>query len=58
MLADNVAGSVVTRVSAQRGSVDGLPVMAVRIDAVLPLIGLLGPASVTVEGHALREEAR
>ena len=56
MLEDTLADSVVTAVIAHRDLVDGLPVMAVRIDGVLPLVGLLGPASLTVEGHALREE--
>ena len=55
VLADNIAGSVVRDVSAVRAVIDGLPVMVVRIDAVVPLVGLLGPAALTVEGHALQE---
>ncbi len=55
VLADNIAGSVVRDVSAGRSVIDGLPVMVVRIDAVVPLVGLLGPATLTVEGHALQE---
>jgi Flp pilus assembly protein TadG len=55
LLADNVAGSVVRDVSAARSLIDGLPVMVVRIDATVPLVGLLGPAVMTVEGHALQE---
>jgi Flp pilus assembly protein TadG len=55
LVADNVAGSVVRRVTAGSVTVSGLPVMAVRIEAVLPLLGLLGPTTMTVEGHALQE---
>lgn len=55
VLADNVAGSVVREVSAARAVIDGLPVMVVRIDAAVPLVGLLGPEALTVEGHALQE---
>jgi hypothetical protein len=55
LLHDNVAGSVVREVTAHRSRVDGLPVMVVRIDATVPLLGLLGPEGLTVEGHALQE---
>lgn len=55
LLADNVAGSVVREVTAGRTVIDGLPVMVVRIDATVPLVGLLGPEALTVEGHALQE---
>lgn len=55
ILADTVAGSVVRDVSAGRSVVDGLPVMVVRVDASVPLVGLLGPEALSVEGHALRE---
>jgi hypothetical protein len=55
MLAQNVAATVVRHVTAQRTTVDGLPVMAVRIEATLPLVGLLGPTTMTVVGHALQE---
>lgn len=55
LLAQNLAGSVVDDVTAQRGVVDGLAVMTVRVTAVLPMVGLLGPQALTVEGRALRE---
>jgi Flp pilus assembly protein TadG len=55
VLAENVAGSLVRDVSAARSVIDGLPVMVVRIDAAVPLVGLLGPEALTVEGHALEE---
>ena len=58
LLEQNVAGAAVDEVSARRTVVGGLPVMAVRIEARLPLAGLLGPAILSVEGHALREEGQ
>jgi Flp pilus assembly protein TadG len=50
-----LAGAVVTDVTARRGIVDGLPVVVVRVTATVPFGGLLGPATVTVEGRALEE---
>lgn len=44
-------------VSAARVSVDGLPVVRVTVRAPLPVIGLLGPRSLTVVGHGLVEGA-
>lgn len=55
LLEQNIAGGVVRRVTASRTVVDGLPVVAVRVEGVLPLVGLLGPVVLTVDGHALRE---
>lgn len=55
LLAQNIAQSVVTNVTATRISEQGVPMMAVRIQARLPLVGLLGPTSLTVVGHALEE---
>ncbi len=49
------AGSTVRAVREEAGRAHGLPVVAVRIEAVLPVVGLLGPASLVVEGHAVRE---
>lgn len=55
VLAGTVSGAVVREVSASRVAIEGMPVMVVRIDAAVPLVGLLGPEAMTVEGHALRE---
>jgi Flp pilus assembly protein TadG len=55
LLGDSLSGSVVRDVRAGRSLVDGLPVMVVRIDAAVPLVGLLGPEVLSVEGHALQE---
>lgn len=57
VLADNVAAGVVRDVTARSVTIAGIPLVAVRIDATLPLVGLLGPAALSVEGHALREGA-
>jgi Flp pilus assembly pilin Flp len=55
LVAGNLAGPVVRDVVAGRTVVAGLPVMVVRIEATVPLLGLLGATSMTVEGHALQE---
>jgi hypothetical protein len=55
LLEEDLAGSLVRDVSARRAVVDGLPVMAVRVDARLPVAGLVGPDILTVEAHALQE---
>jgi hypothetical protein len=52
---DNLAGDVVTAMSARYERRLGLPVVTVRIDGRVPMIGLLGPQGLTVEGSALRE---
>jgi hypothetical protein len=36
---------------------DGLELVEVEVSAPLPVLGLLGPAALTVAGHALREPA-
>lgn len=55
LLENSVAASVVQDVTAVSGSAGSVDVMIVRVDAVLPLVGLLGPQSLTVEGRAIRE---
>ncbi|HWS57105.1 MAG TPA: TadE family protein [Actinotalea sp.] len=42
-------------VSAEITSIDGLEVVRVEVRAPLPVLGLLGPGALTVDGHALRE---
>lgn len=56
VLEQNVAGGVVHHVTAQREVIDGLPMITVRIDAVVPLMGIVGATEITVEGHALVED--
>ena len=46
-------------VSAADDTVDGVPVVVVRVEATLPVVGLLGPSrSLVVSGHALDEGAQ
>ncbi len=55
LLADTLSGDVVRDVGARADRVGTLAVMVVRIEAVLPLVGLLGPDTLTVEGRAVQE---
>lgn len=57
VLESTLAGGVVEEVSATTASRQGLPVVDVRVRARLPLLGLLGPTALVVDGHALREGA-
>ena len=57
LLAGTVAGSVIKQVEVTRVMRHGLVVHEVRIDAVLPLVGLLGPRAMSVAGHAMAEFA-
>ena len=57
LLAGSLAGSVVHDVTARPSAEAGLPVMVVRVEARLPLAGLLAPTELVVEGRALREGA-
>lgn len=50
-----LGGGAATSVTADRTVVAGVPVMRVRITGRLPLIGMLGPTSLSVEGHAIVE---
>ena len=50
-----IADGVVESVVARRTLVGGMPVVDVEVRARLPLVGLLGPSSLVVHGHALAE---
>jgi Flp pilus assembly protein TadG len=52
---DEALGDTGATVQADRSRVEGLPVIRVRVTSTLPLVGLLGPTAMTVEGHALEE---
>lgn len=56
-LATTLADGVVDDVVVRRTSSDGLAVVDVEVRSVLPLVGLLGPTSMVVHGHALVEGA-
>lgn len=55
VLADALGGEAAESVSAQRIRLDGAPVVRVSVTGRLPLIGLLGPSTLTVDGHAMQE---
>lgn len=57
LLSEGVADALVTEVDVRRLRVDGLPVMAVRIHAEIPVVALptVARVPVTVEGHAVIE---
>ncbi|MEZ5117110.1 MAG: TadE/TadG family type IV pilus assembly protein [Candidatus Nanopelagicales bacterium] len=55
VLSDNLAGDVVESVTAGYETSGGVPVVAVRVRARLPLLGLLGPTATEVTGRAMRE---
>ncbi|MCX6422560.1 MAG: pilus assembly protein [Actinobacteria bacterium] len=55
VLADSLAGGRVADVSASRERLAGVEVVAITVIASLPLIGLLGPTSLQVTGHAVQE---
>lgn len=54
-LDSSAVGSSAESINSRNTVVHGNPVVQVTIQAKLPLIGLLGPSSLEVEGHALRE---
>ncbi len=55
ILSDALGGGMATSIDADRTLVGGVPVVRVRIIARLPLVGLMGPTAMTVEGHAMVE---
>jgi Flp pilus assembly protein TadG len=55
VLTDSLAGGGVAGVTASRERLEGVTVVEVTVTASLPLIGLLGPTSLQVTGHAVQE---
>lgn len=55
-LDSSAVGSSAQTITARYSTVSGNRVVEVRVRARVPLFGLLGPASMEVRGHALREE--
>ncbi len=55
LLDQTLSGRVVQRVTAREDRLGTLDVVVVRIDGTLPLLGLLGPELLAVEGRALQE---
>ncbi len=54
-LSSSLANGVVESVLARRTSAGGVATVDVEVRARLPLVGLLGPSSLVVHGHALAE---
>lgn len=57
-LSTSLASGVVDSVAVARVRRDGVEVVEVEVRARLPLVGLLGPTALVVQGHALVEGAR
>lgn len=55
VLDDAIGGGAATSVSASRSRVNQVPVIRIEITARLPLVGMLGPETLVVEGHAIVE---
>lgn len=55
VLDDAIGGGAATSVSASRVMVGQAPAIRVRVTARLPLLGMLGPETLIVDGHALVE---
>ncbi len=55
VLDEAIGGGAATSVSAYRARMDQVPVIRVRVTARLPLLGLLGPEALIVDGHAIVE---
>jgi len=57
LLDGNIAEGLVQSIEVQRQRRGSALLLAVRIDARLPLVGMLGPTTMVVEGHAVQEQA-
>lgn len=55
-LDSSVADGVVESVTARRRTVGGVASIELEIHARLPLVGLLGPTALVVQGHAVAEQ--
>jgi len=55
VLAANIAGAAVSEVIATETRVGATPMIAVTVAAELPLLGLYGPTTMTLTGHAFKE---
>ena len=55
MLTENIAGAAVSNITATNTFVGETPMIAVDVQADLPLLGLYGPTTMTMTGHAYAE---
>lgn len=56
ILSTTIGADLVDDVTVRREWREGALVVAVGIDATLPMLGLLGPTAMHVDGHALQEQ--
>jgi Flp pilus assembly protein TadG len=56
LIRDSLADRFSDGVTARTEAVDGFQTVVVEVHTTLPLVGLLGPTSLTVRGHALEED--
>lgn len=54
---ETIASNSVERIVVRRQMAGGATIMALDIEARLPLLGLLGPTVIQVRGHSLQERA-
>jgi len=54
---ESIASSSLERITVHGEVKGGIPMMVVDIDARLPLIGMIGPSAIHVQGHSLLEHA-
>lgn len=54
---ETIASESVERIVVRRQMAGGATIMALDIEARLPLLGLLGPTVIHVRGHSLQEQA-
>ena len=55
VLDGSLSADVIEAVTARSVTIDGVRTIEIEIHARLPLVGLLGPATLVVRGHALEE---
>jgi len=55
VLLANIAGTTVANVHASRTTLAGVPMIAVQVDAELPLLGVYGLTTMSLTGHAYVE---
>lgn len=53
---DALGAQAADEVSASVTRIDGVPVVRVAVTGRLPLVGMLGPSVMSVEGHAMAEQ--
>lgn len=55
VLTNHIAGAAVTQVTAKTTVIGETPMIAVSVEADLPLLGLYGPTTMTMTGHSYAE---